>query len=77
MKEGDGSKRVKLGGASGKIFELEPGPQRSSSAHEKRSPTDVVQEDDKLSKQEASATAHRRKSEVDNDLLAPPDMSTE
>lgn len=64
-----------MGGASGKIFELEPGPQRSSSAHEKRSPTDVVQDGDSLSRAEGTASA-RRKSAY-GDRLLPPEMSTE
>ena len=75
-KDENGQKEVKLGGASGKIFELEPGPQRSSSAHEKRSPTDVVQEGDDLSRAEGAASAQRRNSAF-GDMLVPPDMSTE
>ena len=64
-----------MGGASGKIFELEPGPQRSSSAHEKRSPTDVVNDGDDLSRADGTASA-RRKSAC-GDRLLPPEMSTE
>ena len=75
-KDENGQKEVKLGGASGKIFELEPGPQRSSSAHEKRSPTDVVQDGDDLSRAEGAASAQRRNSAF-GDMLVPPDMSTE
>ena len=63
---------MKLGGASGRIFELKACAQRSNSAHNQRSPTDV--EDDAGSAQRLNSLNARN---LNNNLIDAVDKSQE